>query len=226
MSDKRVLGDLAVRYSDKPNGFILGFDPGGTGNFGWSVCRASAGTLQPSPITGLSNDAWDALNEVKEALGCGQLSGHLSILAAGIDAPMFWSKRGNRTVDDYLRRQLKTNGFPPSKLGGAVQQVNSLRGACLVQGMLLGRHLREEWNPPLTEAHPTALRYLLRCIKEPDQEDMVHNLTAGLVDHELDATLSAVAAWAMIHEPHGWRNLYDQECCPVGTHVGYWMPHP
>ena len=213
----------------KLNGFILGFDPGGRGNFGWSVCRANDGTLQPS-CTGLANDAWDALNEVEEALGSNYPNGHPSILAAGIDAPMFWSKRGNRTVDYVLRCQLRNNGFPPSKLGGTVQQVNSLQGACLVQGILVGRYLREKWNLPLTEAHPKALRCLLRRLKEPDQEDMVRKLTAGLDDHELDATLSAVAAWAMIHKPHGWRNLYDQECCPVhplGTHVvDYWMPNP
>ena len=213
----------------EPNGVLLGFDPGGRGRFGWSICTTSAGDLQPSPTTGLADDAWDAFSQVKEALECSGLDPCSSVLAAGIDAPMFWSRRGNRTVDEILRRRLKESGYPPSKLGGTVQQVNSLRGACIVQGTLLGRYLHEEWELPLTEAHPKVLRHLLRRSKQPNQVEMVRRLTEGLVDHQLDATLSAVAAWAMIHKPPGWRNLYDQECSPVhpfAVPVGYWMPDP
>ena len=215
------------------NGLILGFDPGGEGGaksqggFGWSICICSNGKLQPDPKTGLAKNAWDAFLQVNKWLECHNPTE--KVLAAGIDAPMFWNREGKRTVDDVLRNQLKANGFPSSKLGGTVQQVNSLQGACLVQGALMGNHLHKRWALPLTEAHPTALHHLLGCLSEPEQKNMVQNLTAGLVDHELDATLSAVAAWAMIHEPNGWRNLYDEESCPIrplGTPVGYWMPNP
>ena len=82
------------------NGFILGFDPGGKGKFGWSICRVSNGQLQQPLETGLADDAWDALLKVKQELGRYSPSGNPPVLAAGIDAPMFWSKRGNRTVDD------------------------------------------------------------------------------------------------------------------------------
>ena len=213
----------------EPSGFVLGFDPGGKGRFGWSVCSTSGGTLLPTPKTGLADDALDALDAVRNALRHRDSDGQRSVLAAGIDAPLFWSTRGNRVVDDVLRRLLKTNGYPPRKLGGTVQQVNSLRGACLVQGVLLCSSLREKWDIPLSEAHPKALRYLLLKSGESSQADMVQGLTAGLDDHELDATLSAVAAWAMIHRPQGWRDLYCQEPSPVhplDTSVGYWMPNP
>ena len=56
-------------------------------------------------------------------------------------------------------------------------------------------------------------------------------LTEGLEDreHERDATLSAIGAWAMYKKLPGWQNLYDQEHCPVqpfDTPVAYWMPIP
>ena len=47
-------------------GFILGFDPGGADRFGWSVCSAGADRLQRPLKTGLADDAWDALNQVKK----------------------------------------------------------------------------------------------------------------------------------------------------------------
>ena len=84
-------------------------------------------------------------------------------------------------------------------------------------------------NPPITEAHPKALCYLLRHRGPPDTVNMVQCLTAGLDDHERDATLAAVGAWAMKRRLPGWSNLHDRECCPVqpfDTPVSYWMPIP
>ena len=208
------------------NGFILGFDPGGEGKFGWSICRVSNGQLQPLPNTGLADDAWDALLKVKQELGRYSPSGNHPVLAAGIDAPMFWSQRGNRTVDDILRDKLK-NSLPKIR----VLAVNSLWGAVLVQGVLLGKYLRDEWTDlKITEAHPNALWYLLRHSGQPEVVEMVEHAIAGLVDDTRDATLSAVAAWAMIQESQlGWQNLHERECHPVhpfDTPVSYWMPIP
>ena len=181
----------------KSIGLILGFDPGGAGNFGWSVCSVASDHLQRPLETSLADDAWDALNQVKQAIKSPDLPGDPSVLAAGIDAPLFWGKRGNRAIDAVLRRALKRSNFPTP--GGTVQEVNSLRGACLVQGVLLGRHLRD-WKPGLqiTEAHPKALQHLLRHSGQPEMTKLAR-LTEGLEDceHVRDATLSAVAAWAM-----------------------------
>ncbi len=216
-------------------GVILGFDPGGQGkpggpgNFGWSICRIAGGSLEPPAVTGLARDAWDALIQVQQELRRDDCQEHAP-LAAGIDAPMFWSKRRKRTVDGVRRKALRAATFPPKKLGGTVQAVNALQGAVTVQGTLLGRHLRATWgNLRITEAHPTAIQHLLCHSGEPHVVYMVQRLTEGLVTHKRDATLAAVGAWAMLRQPDGWRNLYDQECCPVqpfDTPVSYWMPIP
>ncbi len=210
-------------------GLILGFDPGGANRFGWSVCSAGADHLQQPLKTGLADDAWDALIRVKKAFRDFDLPENPQVLAAGIDAPLFWGRRRNRRVDDVLRQALKKNKFPTP--GGTVQQVNSLRGACLVQGVLLAKYLRE-WDPqlPFTEAHPKALQHLLLHSGQPEMTTLAR-LTEGLEDreHQRDATLSAIAAWAMYKELRGWENLYDRECCPVqpfDTPVAYWMPIP
>ena len=210
-------------------GFILGFDPGGAGNFGWSECGVASDHLQRPLKTGLADDAWDALNQVKDAIRSSSSRADPRILAAGIDAPLFWGRRGNRAIDAILRQALKRSKFPTP--GGTVQQVNSLRGACMVQGVLLAKYLRE-WDPqlPITEAHPKALQHLLRHSGQPEMTELAR-LTEGLEDreHERDATLSAIGAWAMYKKLPGWRDIYDQECRPVqlfDTPVAYWMPLP
>ena len=206
------------------NDFILGFDPGGKGNFGWSICKVADGNLQPPAKTGLANDAWDAMNKVEAAI-----PGNSTVLAAGIDAPLFWSMTGNRQADVLLRKALKDTQFPTPS--GTVQAVNSLRGACVVQGPLLVKHLDDRWDLSITESHPKALYHLLRYTAQPnpDMVDMVERLIAGLTDHQRDATLSAVSAWAAHQNWRGWQNLYDLECCPIQPFdipVGYWMPIP
>lgn len=215
------------------DGVVLGFDPGGRndrarrGNFGWSICQVVGSRLRRLK-TGLARDAVDALDQVQEEL---VRQGHPPVLAAGIDAPMFWGQRGNRKVDCVIRKALRCTGFPPEKLGGTVQAVNSLQGAVTVQGPVSGRHLRARWpDLPITEAHPTAMWELLRHRESADTVNMVARLTAGLEsDHEQDATLAAVGAWAMIRRLPGWRDLLDAEPTPVhpfGAVVNYWMPIP
>ena len=206
--------------------FILGFDPGGRSRFGWSVCKADGDKLHPPSKAGLANDAQDAIDRIKEAIK--ELSDDLPsiprVLAAGIDAPMFWSTTGNRIVDDILRTALKLTGIPRGKISGTVQQVNSLQGACLVQGVLLGKYLHETWNLKITEAHPTALRFLL---EGSGWLEKVEPLIANLNDHKRDATIAAFAAWSMHKELPGWRDLYQDEPSPVrpfDTPVSYWMP--
>ena len=140
----------------EPHGLILGFDPGGEGKatspgtFGWCICSTRNGTLQPPLETGLAKNAWDALRQVTEALQRHYPTRQPPVLAAGIDAPLFWNPQGKRTVDSYLKQVLKS-----SSMANSVMHINSLPGACLAQGLLLGRHLREIWDFPITEAHPT-----------------------------------------------------------------------
>ena len=47
---------------------------------------ASRPTICNGPSTGLADDAWDALNQVKQAINSPDLPGDPSVLAAGIDS--------------------------------------------------------------------------------------------------------------------------------------------
>ena len=211
---------------------FLGFDPGGTGsprdkgNFGWSICREVDGQLQRVK-TGLAKEAWDALDQVKSELEIHNRQGNTRVLAAGIDAPLFWTRTGGREIDAILRRALRDTGFPPIKLGGTVQSINSLQGSVVVQGTLLVRYLwAAGWDSLLiTESHPRVLEHIL-------SHTMVQRLTAGLnaetgQNHERDATLCAVSAWAAARQPANWQNLYLLEPDPINPldiPVSYWMP--
>ena len=178
------------------------------------------------------------MTAVKEAIE--KIPGKPTVLAAGIDAPMFWSRCGwNRKVDDILRQTLEDGGFP-EKCIKSVMHINGIYGAALVQGMLLGKYLREdeEWEDlKITESHPTVLRCLLKFsrqsrmvrsgLKKFGMVEVVQQTIAKPVTHEQDATRSALSAWAMLQEPPGWQNLYIKEPSPIqpfNTPVSYWMP--
>lgn len=196
---------------------VLGFDPGGAGNFGWSICTVGGGqlcTLQ----TGVASHALEAIRTVSSKLPL-----DARVVAAGIDAPMFWSNIGGRQVDKIVREAITHHGCKTAP--GIVQHVNALRGACLVQGVLLGSYLHQEFSVPITEAHPKALLWLL-C---PEESAQLTRLTNGRSEHERDAVLAAFAAWSMHRRTPGWRNLYWDEpnpILPLGTPVSYWMPIP
>ena len=209
--------------------FILGFDPGGKKGFGWSVCTYDDGEIR-SHESGVVNNA----AEVMQALAR-TLPASANVVAAGIDAPMFWSCIGNRHVDVIIRNERRGRhlpigeGFPES--GGAVSAVNSLWGAVLVQGLLLGKYLHETYPTAIiTEAHPVALLRLLNTLALKPQLGPLRNLIAGLTnEHERDATIAAFAAWSMHTGAQGWQDLYPIEPCsvqPFGTPVSYWMPIP
>lgn len=207
---------------------VLGFDPGGKGAFGWSVCRVVDGSLQPPAKTGLADRAWEALAQTKQATETGFGTRDARVVAAGIDAPLIWTMQEGRMADVAVRQALKETGVPSRELGGRVQHFNSLRGSCVVQGVLLAKLLHDMWTLEITEAHPKALRRLLEH-SESEVTVMVEGLTADLKEHRLDATLAAVAAWAMHTGQPGWRDLYSQEHSsvqPFDSPVSYWMPIP
>ena len=197
--------------------------------------------LEPPIETGWARNAQDALLKVKEALKRHRPSGNPPIRAAGIDAPLFWSKQGDRQIDEVIRGALRATKFPRSKLGGTPMTVNSLPGACVVQGQLLVKILRENSELPITESHPAAFYHLLKHSGQPgtvETFDMAQRLIENLAEaeHERDATLCVVAAWAMMHYKNspGWQNLYEvekHESCPIQPFdfdppVSYWMPIP
>lgn len=206
----------------------LGFDPGGAsdgGSFGWSICREVDGRLEPPAKIGLATDAWDALNKVKKAIPSFGHPNSLRVLAAGIDAPLFWSRVGKRVFDDK------------EHLGAKPIPINSLRGADVVQGPLLAKHLNDTWpRLTITECFPKALeKVLARTGEYQEDHQMLKCLTDGMnadtgKNHERDATLAAISAWAAIHQDTTrWRDLYLLQWDPITPFdlpVSYWMPIP
>ena len=217
----------------------LGFDPGGgsgKGRFGWSICRAVDGRLEPPAKTGLAKEAWDALNQVKSAIPSFGDPNSLRVLAAGIDAPLFWTRTAVRAIDDRIKLALQDTGFCPRKLPSTPAAINSLYGAVSVQGPLLAKHLNDTWpHLTITECYPTALEHLLAHTGGHKEEyQMAKCLTdvldAAGKDHEKDATLAAISAWAAIRQDTTrWRDLYLLEPDPINPFnipVSYWMPSP
>ena len=230
----------------KPIDVVLGFDPGGrTGRkFGWCICQGELGHLRVYRA-GRATNAEDALTEVSNALPPGA-----RVLASGIDAPMFWTNTGERMVDDIIREAGKGNVCPieehrpPAKVRWCpyplnVQEINSLWGACLAQGVLLGRllHGSGRFDAPITETHPKALLCLLgicraglgqlvpgveqipcpACRPNPDSPVQVADDDPCPAEDVEDAVLSAYAAWHMLQklraptQESAWRDLLQEE---------------
>ncbi len=215
-------------------GFILGFDPGGKGgssckvhqkckgHFGWSVCESNGSQLC-NPETGSTSSAHEAFCAVEEIVG------ESRVLAAGIDAPLLWSKAliktGYRKADEILRSLV-------AEKKSSVVHINGLYGAVAVQGVWLAKLLYEEYKShriKITETHPTVLRHLIR--ERPEEHQTLTRLLKSIGydpgHHRRDATISAFAAWAMHKQFGGWSDLFCKEPYPEQpfcTPVSYWMP--
>ena len=211
---------------------VLGFDPGGINQFGWCTAEADNGDARIRLIaSGIADAAEPAVAAALRAAG--DIS-HLQ--AAGIDSPLFWSANGDRQVDRIIRDAMILAGA--RNVHGTVQQVNSLRGACLAQGIMAADLLRRR-SPSirLTESHPKALLWLLKVATKDRRTTAVtleHLLefiecdAHALTEHERDAALGAVAALAMVRHATGWRDLVPDEQEPfiLVSPVEYWMPLP
>jgi len=192
---------------------LFGFDPGGLNSFGWASLRISESGAPIACKTGVSSSASTALNEASRAAGA-------IPAAVGIDAPLFWVTEGDRKADACIRKLVCAAGGR----SGTVGHVNSLRGACLVQGILAARQAADLWpSAAVTEAHPKAL---LR-VYPPASEFLVAHLSNGHTEHERDAALAAFAAWAAVARFEGWHDLLLEEPAPFfpsGHAVSYWFP--
>ena len=197
----------------------MGSDPGGRNRFGWSLGQ-TAGNEPWRAKTGWADAAQAAIDQGKEASrGLADATpGNPSTLAAGISAPKHWSSRGNRAVAAIIRKALVLDGFPSGKVGGAVQAVNALRGACSAPGVLWGKYRHETGNSKITEVHPTALLYLLQA---SGQAGTIKSRIGALNDREHDAPIAAFAAWSMLKPPPGWRDLYQRKPARFGP-----LTHP
>lgn len=202
---------------------LLGFDPGGKGKFGWSICISqSTDELPKIADCGVGDDAKDVLDQVTGILRTEMYGAE--VLAAGIDAPLFWGEKGNRAIDQLI--QVHLNKADQAR----VLKINSLFGACTVQGVILGKYLREKFEQiRITETHPSALLGLLKN-RLPEEHRILGDMVGYFRnDHVRDATISAFCAWQMLRNPIGWNDITQKEPRPVqplGTLIEYWMPLP
>ncbi|MBV5342992.1 hypothetical protein JZU68_05085 [bacterium] len=178
-------------------------------SFGWAMlCIGNPGatiTLK----TGVSSNAYSAINEASR-------SGGKAPTGVGIDAPLFWVTEGDRKADARIRKLVCAAGGH----SGTVGHVNSLRGACLVQGILAAHQVSNLWPSAIvTEAllrvHPAAGEFLAAHLPNAPSE------------HERDAALAAFSAWAAAASFSGWQDLMLEESAPFfpsGHTVSYWFP--
>lgn len=192
--------------------YVVGFDPGGEKAFGWAVLSVNGDNLSLY-ASGTCTGAPAALSAVCAATP-------IIPVAMGIDAPLFWVESGDRKADGVVRKMVCVAGGE----SGTVSHVNSLRGACLVQGILIARLATSIWpNSIVTEAHPKALRLVSQAARDfvADIGEVVRT------DHERDAALAAYTAFAFLIKRTGWRDLVPLETLPFfpsGHRVSYWFP--
>jgi hypothetical protein len=192
---------------------FVGLDPGGQASFGWSVLH-----VDPDSQVRLQRGT---SSNVVVAIDCltAELDGACPD-AVGIDSPLFWVPVGDRQADRFVRRMVCAAGGS----SGTVSHVNSLRGACLVQGALAAHYAAQRWPTSLiTEAHPKAL---LR-VSVAAREFIASHLAGSDDEHQRDAMLAAYSAWAAASSFVGWRDLVSDEATPffpAGRQVSYWFP--
>lgn len=194
--------------------FVLGFDPGGINNFGWAALDIEENGRCADLKTGVVSTAREAVQQAKKNAG-------INPAGVGIDAPLFWVQEGDRRADAFIRRRVVAAGGH----SGTVSSVNSLRGACLVQGILTACLAAESWpSAVITEAHPKALLRIHNDARGFVAENL---LQKNLEEHERDAALAAFSAWAAVVAHPAWHNLALAETAPFfpgGKPLTYWFP--
>ena len=207
------------------NDLVAGFDPGGKNSFGWCVATIDPWRVVGRGVVSYAKEACDEASKViKDKNG--------NLVAAGIDAPLTWARNGRqRKADKRITEWLKNSA---QRRKGSAQAINSLRGACVVQGFLLAEALNHKYSGILiTETNPKPLQ---------DNPDAIKSYKGvwknGQPDHIHDAILSAWAAsQARKAYDKGWKgqvglNLYNDEdedqiyCLPFleKDKTVYWWP--
>ena len=191
---------------------FVGFDPGGSGSFGWAVILSTTSGLEllGSGICSSAQYAVQSAHRVSE----------IEPAAFATDAPLFWVDSGDREADAFVRRLVCSHGGK----SGTVGHVNSLRGACLVQGVQVTRFASAQWpSAKATEAHPKALLLLDRGARQFPQ-----NIEGTVkTQHERDAAVAAYTAAAFVNQSAEWHDLslLDQHpFFPSGSSAAYWFP--
>lgn len=191
---------------------FIGIDSGGIKAFGWRAMYVAFPKLLKSRIeTGTYSSPSEAIPEIEKLC-------ETQPIAAGIDAPLYRARNGERKSDQIIREAVTKAGGSSS----TVSHVNSLRGACLVQGVLSAVALTEKWPQiSITESHPKALLSIWS-----DTAELIGHFEFT-TDHERDAALGAYAAFAFMAKWPGWIDLLGIEesyFIPSGKTISYWFP--
>ncbi|HED39686.1 MAG TPA: DUF429 domain-containing protein [Chromatiales bacterium] len=207
----------------------LGLDPGGKNQFGWSICQKDEERLEIIK-TGNASHAKAVLLAIKN-----NLPPQSVVVGAGIDAPLYWVADGSRYSDKLVRKAISKLGSDSSS--GTVQQLNSLRGACVIQGPIIAKLLTDQFpSIKITETHPKALLYLLGyvdalchhgSININDLNQYVNVVTGNYSEHERDSVLGAIASMASVNGYSSWVDLVKKEkdiLIPFNYEPAYWMP--
>jgi hypothetical protein len=210
--------------------YFIGLDPGGEGTFGWALAVRKENRPLNLLDAGCSSNARTAVDDVLSALPSDG-----TVRGAGIDAPLYWTPTGVRRADAIVREVLSARGAPSA--GGTVQQLNSLSGACLVQGPAAAILLRQRFPSLLiTETHPKALLWHIGIASRERPVKTVRLSQASQLiqapgtfdnEHVRDAALSCAVALALHDQVSGWQDLSlaETEVLPiVPGGVCYWMP--
>ena len=190
---------------------FIGIDPGGKNAFGWCVMEVGDAHSKSRLRRGTASDVGEVVKEVVA-------SSKGKPIGVGIDAPLYWSYDGERQYDREIRRAVSKAGAHSATVG----HINSLRGACLVQGVLAAMALSKHWPEiQITESHPKALLAIW-----PDSRKFIKRFSFGN-DHERDAVLGAYAAHAHWQKSPGWVDWFSNEknvFVPWCGRVSYWFP--
>lgn len=209
-------------------GCFLGYDPGGKNGHGVAAILVESGSIKTHWLTTKSTavDAANWLNEV------GNLRHALGV---GVDTLAYWSggHAGWRAADHGLRRGYK-------KVAGSVLSPNRLQGSMALNGMFVLRRLRDaDRSLYVTETHPKVLHFAMtgRPYREGREEGLAVWLEGirttwlkqmGLCqqenqpetetrypvnDHELDAVVSAYAAFRGHVASFGGQGGWDLNLC-------------
>jgi predicted nuclease with RNAse H fold len=199
--------------------YIVGFDPGGINAFGWAVLSGARDQLT-FIASGTCSSAKDAIEDVSAKCP-------LPPVAVGIDAPLVWAKSGDRKCDETVRGLVLNAALATGTRAssGTVSHVNSIRGACLVQGVLVATFAAERWpRTQITETHPKALRWIYPGLR------IQHGCPSDIEsrDHEWDAVIAAYSAFQFVQRTEGWSDLYESELekfLPSNYSATYWFPN-
>lgn len=185
------------------SGNIIGYDPGGNGNNGFTTLEITKGIPSGIKIETLSN-AEAVINHINQTS---------NILSIGIDTLSCWcsGQSGWRPADRWLKSE-----YP--LISNSISSPNSLFGAMAINGMSVLIEISKRMDLTISETHPKVLYYALTSKKydysenNKSMDEWLSKLLSLKVntenEHEWDSVISAYTLLKGI--TGSWeKNLHD-----------------